>query len=156
MHWGEFALKDYSEAVATYRFYFGAITAVSLPGFLSQFGALKNALNNITLGTIVKERWIGDENVLDSFPPTDPMAQRELKWLVICENLTGGNHFRFTIPCPDLSLTKRVPFSGKQVADFTKPEVMAFAVAVEAIVVDPKYGDLDTHITEMVVIGVDT
>lgn len=151
MHYGEFALMDYSESVASFRVYFGAITAVSLPGFITQFGALRNALDNITLGTICKERWVGDETILDNVPPSNPMAQRELKWLCYLENLTHGNYFEFTIPCPDLSLT--VVYNKVQVVDSTLPEVQAFFTAVENIVADPVYGDVDCHIIEMQVIG---
>lgn len=153
MHWGEFALMDYSESVATFRFYFGAITSVSLPSFLSQFGALRSALDNITLGTIVKERWVGDETELNNIPPDDPLAQRELKWLVSLENLSGGNYFYFTIPCPDLSLTE--VYNKRQFANPTLPEIMAFMTAVEDIVADPVYGQVDCHITEMQIVGRD-
>lgn len=151
MHYGEFALMDYSESVATFRFYFGAITPVSLPGFITQFGALRNALDNITLGTIQKERWVGDEVILDNIPPIGTMAQRELKWRIEFENLSGGNYFVATIATPDLSLTKVV--DGIQYADFSRPEIQAFATACEAIIADPKYGDVDCVIADMQIIG---
>lgn len=152
MHYGEFALMDYSESVASFRVYFGAITAVSLPGFITQFGALRSALDGITLGTIKSERWVGDEVVLNNIPPSDSMAQNKLKWLVHLENLTGGNRFTFTVPTPDLSLAT-VNQYGEQFANLDAPEIQAFITAVENLVADPVYGHEDCVVTEMEIIG---
>lgn len=84
-HYGGFTVQDYSEEVSQFRFNFGAITAVSLPGFLTNFGALRGALENIILGTVQKEYWVGDSTVLDNTPPSNPGAQIELKFLVVYE-----------------------------------------------------------------------
>lgn len=152
MHYGEFALMDYSESIASFRVYFGAITAVSLPGFLTNFGALRTALDNITLGTLHKERWVGDETVLDSVPPNDPMAQRELKWMCHFENMTQGNYFRLTIACPDLSLATVTKY-GEQYANLSDPKIQAFITAIEEIIADPVYGTVDCRMYEMEIVG---
>lgn len=152
MHYGEFALMDYSESVASFRVYFGAITAVSLPGFLAGFGALRNALDGITEGTIQKERWVGDETILDNIPPSNPMAQRELKWRVGIEDETGQIGFGFTVATPDLSVATYV-YDGRQYADFLDVRVAAFAAALEAIIVDPINGAGNCFVYEMEIVG---
>lgn len=138
-HYGEFELLDYSESKSSFSFNFGAITALSLPGFLTQFGALRTALQNITIGTVRRERWTGDETVLSSIPPIDSNAQRELFWWVIYEGATTnrGSH-SCQIATPNLSL---LGVGGHEV-DYSAPAIAAFITAFEAIARDP---DNDTE-----------
>ena len=148
-HFGEFVLLDYSEKTSTMRFNFGAITAVSIGGFLTQFGALRTALDGITLGTVTKERWVGDSTILDNTPPTDHNAVRELAWLVEYEGATDtrGLH-TCRIAAPDTAKT----YPGRDIADYTDSDIVAFITAFEALVVDPITGD-NVVVSEMFLIG---
>ena len=148
-HFGEFVLLDYSEKASTMKFHFGAITAVSIGGFLTQFGALRTALEGITLGTVTKERWVGDSTVLDNTPPTDFNAVRELAWLVEyeAETETWGLH-TCRIATPDTAKT----YPGRDIADYTDPDIVAFITAFEALVVDPISGE-NVIVNEMFLIG---
>lgn len=151
MHYAEFVLMDCSGSEAGFRVHVGAITPVSLPGFLVQLGFLRGSLNNITLGTISHERWVGDETVLNNVPPNDPMAQRELKWRVYMFSSTLKT-FTMSIATPDLSLLVHVPFRG-DFADLSNPNVQAFVTALEEIVVDPINQQGGCVVHEIVLIG---
>lgn len=138
-HYGEFEILDFSESKSSFSINVGAITALSLPGFLTQFGALRAALQNIIIGTVRRERWIGDETRLSSIPPINSMAQREIYWWVIYEGATSnrGSH-SCAIATPDLSL---LAFDGRT-ADYSNPDIAAFITAFETIARDP---DNDTE-----------
>jgi hypothetical protein len=134
-HFGDIELLDYSESRASTRFHFGAITALNIAGFLTQFGALRDAIDSITLGTISKERWIGDSTILSNIPPNDPNAQIELVWAVYWDITDGGSKRlrKMCFACPDSS--KLIP--GTDRADTTDTDIAAFITAFEALVIDP-------------------
>jgi len=134
-HYGEFELLDYSESKSSTRFYFGAITALNIAGFITQFGALRNALDGITLGTISRERWVGDSNVLSNLPPLDSLAQVELVWLIHYEDTVQGYDFDVSLATADPS--KCDPGSDR--ADYTDPDIAAFITAFETLVHDSVY-----------------
>ena len=148
-HYGEFEILDYSDSMSSFSFNFGAITALSLPGFLAQFGALRAALENIIIGTVSKERWIGDETPLSNIPPIDSSAQRELYWLVTYETEFGGHARRAAVPTPDLSLL----VAGTDFPDFANPAIAAFITAFEAIAVDPTRPDDGVIVYDMQMFG---
>jgi hypothetical protein len=132
-HYGTFTVQDYSEEKSSFSFNVGAITAVSLPGFLTQFGALRTALSNIILGTVQKEQWVGDATVLSNVPPANSAAQVELKFLLTYEGNTSKKKFRHEIPAPD---TTKV-IAGTDVVDLTDTEVAAYVTAFEDIARTP-------------------
>lgn len=136
-HYGEFEMLDYSESKSSFSFSFGAITALSLPGFLTEFGALRTALDGITIGTICREKWVGDETVLSNVPPVDPNAQRELFWRVTYEESPLTIHSRgweMQIPTPDTALLN----SQRDEADYANAFIAAFITAFEALVTSPE------------------
>lgn len=134
-HYGEFELLDYSESKSSTRFFFGAITALNIAGFITQFGALRNALDGITLGTISRERWVGDSSVLSNLPPLDSLAQVELVWLIHYEDTVQGYDFDVSLATADPS--KVVP--GTDQADYTDPDIATFITAFETLVHDPVF-----------------
>lgn len=77
-----FTLRDYSTETTSVRIYNGDITAISIAGFLTDFGDIRTALEGITLGVMAKEQWVGDLTDLSALSPVNVFAQRELKWLV--------------------------------------------------------------------------
>lgn len=148
-HYGTFTIQDYSEEKSTFRFNFGAITAVSLPGFLTNFGALRAALGNIILGTIQKEAWVGDSTVLNNTPPASPNAQVELKFLVTYEGDTTKKKFRHEIPTPDTSKV----IAGTDIVDLTDPEVAAYVTAFETIGRSPDNDQETVTVLDMRLVG---
>ena len=149
-HYGEFEILDYSESKSSFAFSFGAITALSLPGFLTNFGVLRTALKNIIVGTVSRERWIGDETVLSNVPPSDPNATRELKWLVDYETNGGDYHpWSVTIACPDTSLLG----ANSDWADYSDPSIAAFITAFESLVKSPLDPVSTVTVTRMQIVG---
>lgn len=145
-HYAGVTILDYSEEKSSTRFGIGAITAVSIAGFLTQFGAWKTALGNIILGTIAKDIWVGDNTTLSNTPPADSAAQVELKWLVTYEADTTKKKFHQELPTPDTS--KLIP--GTDQADLTDTDIAAYVTAFETVAKSP---DDDTE--SVTVLGID-
>lgn len=148
-HFGEFEILDYSEARASTRFYMGAITAVSLPGFLTQFGALRTALDNVILGTVSREQWVGDQSALSNIPPSNTNAQIELRWWVFFEDECNGYPAHITVPTPNADLL--IP--GTDEADYSNTYIAAFITAFEAIAVHPVFPDCGVFVTNIYLRG---
>lgn len=129
-----FSMMDHEEEKSPATIYAGDITAVSLPGFLTQFGALRTAIEGITIGVVAKEQWIGDETVLSSTPPTNGFAQRETKWLVRYRGDTTEEVYRMEIGTADLALLP----DGDEFLDITAGAGLAFVTAFEAIARTPE------------------
>lgn len=139
---GLFTLLDHSMEKSNVQFYAGDITAVSLPGFLTEFGALRTAIENITIGTMHKEEWVGDRTVLSQTQPASAFAQRENKFLVVYRGDTSLKLFSLEIPTPDLALAGLFPTAGDKV-DLAQAQIAAFVTAFEQIARSPD-SDLET------------
>lgn len=141
---GGFTLIDYSKERSSMNFHTGAVTAVSLPGLLTQFGALRTAIEGITLGVMNSERLSVFDTKLSNTPPVDENAQVERKWLVTYEdnqpffdppvnaipNEAFGRLFQMEIPTAEL-VGRLLPNSDE--ADLSDPGIAAFVTAFEAI-----------------------
>ncbi len=148
-HYGTFSILDYSEEVSSFRFNFGAITAVSIPGFLTNFGSLRTALGNIITGTIQKEAWTGDSTVLSNVPPADTNAQVELKFLVSYEGDTSKKKFRHEVPTPDTSKI----IAGTDQVDMSDADIAAYVTAFETIARSPDSDTETVTILDMRLVG---
>jgi len=95
-----FQYLDYSNERDTVTVYANEITAISLPGLLTQIGALQTALNAVTLGTLSKTSF-GNEEYLSNTKPTDKMAQVETQLLVRAMDSVTEQPFSFRIPTAD-------------------------------------------------------
>lgn len=91
---------DYSGEKKSIQLFTGEITAASLPGLLTQLGALESALAGVTLGTISKRSW-GEETIVSNTRPTDKDAQIETELLVMCQGATSEAPYSFRIPTVD-------------------------------------------------------
>lgn len=107
--------RDYSGETKSIRLYTGEITAVSLPGLLTQLGALTTALDAVTLGVRAKEQW-GEETIVSNAKATDKTAQVESELLVRCMGATTERPFSFRIPTVDYAAFNYAePPAGDQV-----------------------------------------
>lgn len=95
-----FQYRDYSGETKSLRVYAGEITAVSLPGLLTDIGDLQTALDNVTLGVRSKQSW-GEETVVSNERATAKEAQIESEMLVRCMGATTERPFSFRIPTVD-------------------------------------------------------
>ena len=148
-HYAGVSVLDYSEETSGTNFSIGAITAVSLPGFLTQFGDWKNALGNIILGTVSKDRWVGDATDISNTPPASPNAQIELKWLVSYEGATSKKKFRQELPTADPSLC----VAGTGQADMANADTAAYVTAFEAVAKSPDNDAESVNVLDISLVG---
>lgn len=92
--------RDYSGETEGIRLYAGELTAVSLPGFLTDFGALQTALDAVTLGVRAKQSW-GEETIVSNARAGTKDAQIESQMLVRCQGAVTQAPFSFRIPTVD-------------------------------------------------------
>lgn len=108
-------LRDYSGEVKTIRGYSGEITAVSLPGLLTQIGNFRAAILAVTLGIAAKETW-GEETVISNARAATKDAQVETEMLVRCQGATTQAPWSFRIPTVDYTAFNYAdPPAGDQV-----------------------------------------
>lgn len=148
-HYAGVTILDYSEETSGTNFSIGAITSVSIAGFLSQFGTWKTALGNIITGTVQKDRWVGDVTDLSNTPPTDPNAQVELKWLVTYQGASTHKKFRQELPTADP--TKTIPGTDK--ADLTDTDIAAYITAFETVAKSPDNDAEGVEVLDMALVG---
>lgn len=163
---GSFTLMDFSRETSSFGFATGAITAVSLPGTLTQFGALRAAVQGITNGAVVGEQLIVNRTKFPEPAPgsLDATAKREAKWLVTYTDTTEyfdpptnaipnagyGKVFTVEIPCADDSIAGiKLPNSDE--ADLTSTEMAAFVTAFEDIARSPYNGAVT--VTRVMIVG---
>lgn len=148
-HYAGVTVLDYSEETSVTNFSIGAITAVSIAGFLTQFGSWKTALGSIILGTVSKDRWVGDATDISNTPPASASAQVELKWLVSYEGATTKKKFRQEIPTADPS--KLIPGTDK--ADMTDTDIAAYVTAFEAVAKSPDDDTEGVNVLDISLVG---
>lgn len=132
-HYGNVQIRDASNEVSTTSLNFGAITIISLPGLLTQWGNFKTTLGNIIKGILGKEQLVMDSTVLSNDVPVDSTAQVELKFQFSYEGNTSKKKYRFEVATPDTD--KLVP--GTDLVDMTDADVAAFVTAVETLAKTP-------------------
>lgn len=159
--YGGFSILDYDGEKSSLQFYTGNITVASLPGTLTQFGALRDAINEIILGTISSESLKVFDTKLSNVTPTAEFAQRETKWLVVYEdnlpffdapvnaipNEGFGKIFTFEIATADLSHLQ----TGTDKLDLSVNPGADFVAAFEAFARSP-YGGT-TNVLEVRHVG---
>lgn len=146
-------LRDATGENTVFAFPMGAITAVSLPGFLTEFGAMRTAIDNLTLGTLRSESWTGDNTRLDDTTPSNPAAQRELGLRVFFIGNSGSDERFVTLGTVDPSKLAFTPGAADYVALDASQEVEDFITAFEQIARHPN-SDLETvTVTKLRLVG---
>lgn len=158
MAYSTFTLLDNSGEKTVTRIYNGDITAVSIAGFLTQFGNLRNAIDAITLGTLHKEAWTGDDTVLSQVLPESPWAQRELKLMVTYQGDTSNKLYQIEIGTVDLEALTIVPGSDLVVLDDDDGEegpgpMAEFVEAFEALARTPDSSEETVTVIRARIVG---
>lgn len=136
-HSGSFTFLDASAEKGSVSFNYGEITAISIPGFLTEYGAFRSAVEAVSIGNLVADQWAGDKTKYTNTVPTDRSAQRERKWLVIYEDVTTLSLYRMEIPCADYDLTD--VFEGEtENVDLAQTEIAAMVAAFETLCRSPE------------------
>lgn len=126
-----FTIRDNNGDLASTGIHTGAVTAVSLPGLLSEVGSLRGAIEGITLGVVAREALSVFQTTLSGARAASTLAQTEIKWLCRYHDDTAffddpvnaipnagyGKVFTFQIPTADLSLLAQ----GEETLDITTP-----------------------------------
>jgi hypothetical protein len=137
----KFTLRDNSAETGRVEIHTGDVTASSLPGLLTQVGALRTAIDGITIGVMAGEALSVFETKLSSASAASPLAQKGVKWTVGYADITaffddpvnaipnaGYNKiFTQTIPTADLTLLP----TGEEELDLTANPALAFVTAFE-------------------------
>lgn len=149
-------LRDSTGESGSVSVYFDEITAVSLPGLLTQLGNFANATVGITLGVLAKNRW-GEDSVVSNAVPTDPTAQREMKLLVQYQGATTEKPYTLTVPTVDPSVLVFLPGAGDAVAfdaaNGASAEIQAWVTAFEALASAPDDEAENVVVTGMRFVG---
>lgn len=146
-------MLDYSKEKSTTQFNTGAVTAVSLPGLLTQIGTLRAAIEGITLGVVNRESLKVFDTPLANTPPSDKNAQREDKWLISYEDTTEyfdapvnaipnegyRKVFSFEVATPDRDLVD----GNTDFADISTGAMATFVTAFEAMCKSPYGGSVN-------------
>lgn len=158
-----FSLRDYSREVASFSLATGEVTAGTLPGLLTEVGALRAAIEGITLGIVNSESLKVFDTNLSSAVPTNPLAQVESAWLIIfaddlpffddpvnaIPNEGFGKLFTMTIPTADIAPAGRLAPNSDD-AVLTEAAIAAFVTAFENTARSPYGGTVDvikiTHV----------
>lgn len=91
---------DHSNERKSFEIFIGELTAISLPGALTQMGAFYDAVDDVVLGTISRNTW-GERTYISNTPPASAAAQIETEILVTYQGVTTEQPFSFRIPTAD-------------------------------------------------------
>lgn len=157
-HVAQLRYRDATGEIGSFEVQIGAITAVSLPGFLTQFGAFQTATDNITLGVRAGQSWTGDRTVVSNDVPTDKKAQRENKLEVSYQDNVTEEIWSITVSTVDLDKCNFVPNGGDAVifsGAGAHADIVAWVTAFEAMVKAPRTGN-DVTVVGMRFVGVNS
>lgn len=141
VHKARIVYGDVTEETSALEVYTGAITAISIGGFLTQFGTLQSATDAITLGERRQQSWIGDLTTVSNGWPADKAAQRESKLLVDYMDDVTEEIFTLTIPTIDFDKLNYVPMAGDAVqfqAPAAHADIVSWVAAFEAMARTPR------------------
>jgi len=129
---------DHSGEVQSIRMYANELTAVSLPGFLTQFGTLQAAFDAVTLGVRSAQTW-GEETTVSNTVPSDKNAQVETEMLVRLRGATTEAPFSFRIPTVDYDAFNYIEGSDKVILSGAgaSAATTALVTAIEALCKTP-------------------
>jgi len=142
-------ITDYSNEKSS----FGVVSVTGNAGNLTaQEGlaaALTAAVANLTIGVVSKHQY-GITLIDAPGIPTNPYAQREMKWLVQYQGNTSGKIFSTEIAAPDV--TDNV-VANSDVADLGSVDWLAFVSAFEAYVKSPDNGTEAVTVVKAKLVG---
>jgi len=128
-----FQITDYSNEKSNFGVNSTVLTAGNFAAQQTLAAALAGAIEDLTIGELTKQ--VALVPVIDTPAiPTDPYAQRELKWLVRYQGDSSGKMFSIEIAAPDIT-GNVVP--NTDVADITSTDWAAFVTAFEAYAKSP-------------------
>ena len=159
VHKASITYGDATEETTTHEVFIGPITALTIAGFLTEFGAYQTATDAITLGTRRRQSWTGDLTTVSNAWPTDPAAQREAKLRVTYQDATTEEQFDLTIGTVDFSVLNFVPGGGDAVifsGAGASTEITDWVTAFEAMAKSPRNSANAVTVMGMRFVGVNS
>jgi len=138
-------LLDHSNERKSFEIFIGELTAVSLPGALTQMGAFYDSVDDITIGNISRNTW-GERTYISNTPPTNKMAQIETEILVTYRGVTSEAPFSFRIPTANYDAFNWVGDSAILTGAGASAATTAFIDAFEDLARNP---DDETELVEV-------
>lgn len=152
-------LRDVSKETTSHTVYTGEITAISLPGLLTNLGAYQTALLGITNGVLAKTGW-GEATVVSNLSATNPSVHRENKLEVHYMNDTTEEPYTLTIGTVDFAVLDFLPNAGDWIAitagTGASAEIQAFVTAFETLARAPNNEAQTVTITGIKYVGRNT
>lgn len=127
-------LKDYDGETSNVGIHVADLNAGNIAAQITAQADFGTALNGISLGSLQTIRY-GNQVDSNQPAPTDPWAQRELKWRVDYRDTVSGTPYHFTVPCADATLLSTID-KGKM--DLASAAGIAFETAFEAYALSPE------------------
>jgi hypothetical protein len=130
-------IQQSCKEVSRLRLFVTTITAGNQVAQVALHTTLFAALSALTLGLEQKEETVLSSSVLNVTPATNPLAQRENKWLLRYHASASRKNFTAELPCADLTLLNpaNTDFIDKTTSAWTD-----LVSAFQAVVVDPDDG----------------
>lgn len=133
LSWTDVQINDYGEEPTIVRLPITTLTPSNVAATETLVGNLRTAIAAMTLGLFVKNSITYAVNQTGAGPASDPLAQRENKWLVRYHDGTTQQKYRAELGTADLSLLA----DHSEFLSLTSAEGAAFKTAFEAVVVSP-------------------
>jgi len=128
-------LLDYSAEKTTHSVVSEDLTAVNFAGQETERNAYQTALLALQNG-ILNKNGFGNEVAGLNTPDTDPVSQREMKWLVTYEGDVSGKIFQVELGCAGYTVAGLL-VPNTDLADLTAVQWTNYITAFEAFVKSP-------------------
>lgn len=144
-----FQITDYSNEKSSFNVTSITANAGNLAAQQTAAAALAGAIEDLTIGELTKQ--IMNLAIVDTPAiPTNPYAQRELKWLVTYQGDSSGKLFTIEIAAPDITDNVVV---NSDVADLASTDWAAFVTAFESYARSPENGTETVTVIRATLVG---
>lgn len=109
------------------------ITAANHDAVSTACASLLTAVGALTIGNTIMHEVVAARVETEKIPATDPLAQRENKWLARYHDATNSQLFRVSFPCADLT----AHMDNSEFVDLSAGDGAALKSAFEAVVKSP-------------------
>lgn len=144
-----FTIRDYSNELSSFAVTSPTGNAGNLVAELASALALSSAVENLTIGHL--DRYTYQIIPLDTpLTPSNPLAQRELKWLVSYTGDVSGKLFQIEIAAPDPTDNL---VGNSDIADIGSADWNDFRIAFETFARSPDNGTENVTLVSARLVG---
>lgn len=133
--------KDYSKEMSSVSWRVTEITAANQVATVALLATLQTAAQSLSLANLNKADTTLDRNSVSTLPSSNPLAQRESKWLLRYHDAVTFKVYRSEIPAADLIGTDGNLLANSDEADIASAEWSSFINAFNAVVKAPDTGN---------------